>query len=113
MRLLLVLAFVWTAGCGTSDPRPVQRQQSTGSGAGVPAINPAPDDSDDWLRPANNYASTRFSRLGQITRNTVQQLAVTATFSTGYTRGHEAAPLVVNGTMYIVSPFPNVLYALD
>src|SRR5947207_15807721 len=29
------------------------------------------------------------------------------------TRGHEAAPLVVNNTMYIVTPFPNNLYALD
>ena len=28
-------------------------------------------------------------------------------------RGHEAAPLVVNNTMYIVTPWPNVLYALD
>jgi glucose dehydrogenase len=35
------------------------------------------------------------------------------TFSTGYVAGHEAAPLVVNNTMYIVTPWPNVLYALD
>jgi glucose dehydrogenase len=28
-------------------------------------------------------------------------------------RGHEAAPLVVGGTMYLVSPFPNHLFALD
>jgi alcohol dehydrogenase (cytochrome c) len=27
--------------------------------------------------------------------------------------GHEAAPLVVGGTMYIVTPRPNILYALD
>ena len=27
--------------------------------------------------------------------------------------GHEAAPLIVQGTMYLVTPFPNVLYALD
>src|SRR5437868_12695246 len=35
------------------------------------------------------------------------------TFSTGINRGHEAAPLVVNNTMYIVTPYPNILYALD
>jgi glucose dehydrogenase len=29
------------------------------------------------------------------------------------TRGHEAAPLIVNNTMYIVTPWPNLLYALD
>ena len=35
------------------------------------------------------------------------------TFSTGATAGHEAAPLVVNDTMFIVTPWPNVLHALD
>ena len=34
-------------------------------------------------------------------------------FSTGATNGHEAAPLVVGDTMYVVTPFPNMLYALD
>ena len=39
--------------------------------------------------------------------------AVAFTFSTGINRGHEAAPLVVGDTMYVVTPFPNILYALD
>jgi glucose dehydrogenase len=28
-------------------------------------------------------------------------------------RGQEAAPLVVGSTMYVVTPYPNILYALD
>ena len=28
-------------------------------------------------------------------------------------RGHEAAPIVADGTIYVVTPFPNYLYALD
>jgi len=32
---------------------------------------------------------------------------------TGVLRGHEAAPLVVGDTMYVVTPFPNTLYAID
>jgi len=28
-------------------------------------------------------------------------------------RGHEATPLVVGDTMYLVTPFPNLLFALD
>ena len=43
----------------------------------------------------------------------VKNLKLAWTFSTGLTRGHEAAPLVVNNTMYIVTPWPNLLYALD
>ena len=71
-----------------------------------------PDDGQ-WIRPAKDYASTRYSSLDQITTGNVKNLKLAFTFSTGMTRGHEAAPLVVNNTMYIVTPFPNSLYALD
>jgi len=40
-------------------------------------------------------------------------LKVAFTFSTGVVQGHEAAPLIVANTMYIVTPYPNYLYALD
>src|SRR5207253_5001276 len=35
------------------------------------------------------------------------------TFSTGVVRGHEAAPIVAGATMYIVTPYPNRVFALD
>jgi lanthanide-dependent methanol dehydrogenase len=63
--------------------------------------------------PAKNYASTRFSELAEITTDTVRRLGVAFTFSTGVERGHEAAPIVADGTMYVVTPFPNHFYALD
>ena len=71
-----------------------------------------PDDGQ-WLMPAKNYSSNRFSSLDQITVDNARDLKVAWTFSTGINRGHEAAPLVVNNTMYIVTPYPNILYALD
>jgi PQQ-dependent dehydrogenase (methanol/ethanol family) len=71
-----------------------------------------PDDGQ-WTRPAKDYASTRYSSLDQINTGNVKNLKLAFTFSTGMTRGHEAAPLIVNNTMYIVTPFPNSLYALD
>ncbi|WP_198159860.1 MULTISPECIES: methanol/ethanol family PQQ-dependent dehydrogenase [Sphingomonas] len=70
-------------------------------------------DDGQWVMPAHDYASTRFSRLDQINRGNVGQLKIAFTFSTGLLKGHEAAPLVVGSTMYIVTPFPNYLYALD
>jgi lanthanide-dependent methanol dehydrogenase len=70
------------------------------------------NDDGQWIRPAKDYASTRYSSLDQITTSNVRNLTLSFTFSTGMTRGHEAAPLVVNNTMYIVTPFPNSLYAL-
>ncbi|HSI41909.1 MAG TPA: methanol/ethanol family PQQ-dependent dehydrogenase [Xanthobacteraceae bacterium] len=60
-----------------------------------------------------DYANTRFSRLDQITAGNVGRLAVAWTFSTGVLRGHEGSPLVVDGVMYVHTPFPNVVYALD
>jgi lanthanide-dependent methanol dehydrogenase len=70
-------------------------------------------DDGQWTMAAKNYASTRFSTLEQITAANVQGLKLAWTFSTGLTRGHEAAPLVVNNTMFVVTPWPNILYALD
>ncbi len=75
-------------------------------------IQNQPDDGQ-WVMAPKNYASTRFSTLDQINTGNAKNLKLAWTFSTGMTRGHEAAPLVVNNTMYIVTPFPNVLYALD
>jgi lanthanide-dependent methanol dehydrogenase len=66
-----------------------------------------------WVMPAKNYQSTRFSGLNQITTDNAKNLKVAWTFAMGNDRGEEAAPLVVNNTMYVVSPFPNYLYALD
>ncbi|TKB87480.1 MAG: PQQ-dependent dehydrogenase, methanol/ethanol family, partial [Mesorhizobium sp.] len=85
--------------------------------ASSPAINPpaaaAPPDDGQWAMPAKNYASTRYSELAEITEDNVKTLQVAFTFSTGVNKGQEAAPLVVGNTMYIVTPFPNILYALD
>ncbi|RUU45051.1 PQQ-dependent dehydrogenase, methanol/ethanol family [Mesorhizobium sp. M6A.T.Ce.TU.002.03.1.1] len=82
-----------------------------------PAIRPpaaaAPLDDGQWTMPAKNYASTRYSELAEITEDNVKTLQVAFTFSTGVNKGQEAAPLVVGDTMYIVTPFPNILYALD
>jgi glucose dehydrogenase len=66
-------------------------------------------DDNQWIMPAKNYASTRYSGLDQINTANVTQLQPAWTFSTGVLRGHEAAPLVINHTMYIVTPYPNIL----
>src|SRR5436190_15475999 len=78
-----------------------------------PPAAAAPSDDGQWAMPAKNYASTRFSELTEINTDNVKSLQVSFTFSTGVNKGHEAAPLVVGTTMYIVSPYPNILYALD
>jgi len=70
-------------------------------------------DSKQWVIPAGNYSSTRYSELSQITKDNVKNLQVAWTFSTGVLRGHEGGPLVIGDTMYIHTPFPNIVFALD
>jgi PQQ-dependent dehydrogenase (methanol/ethanol family) len=70
-------------------------------------------DDGQWVMAAKDYANTRFSGLQDINAGNVALLKPAWTFSTGVLRGQEAAPLVVNGTMFVVTPYPNVLYALD
>jgi len=74
---------------------------------------PAGATDGDWPMPGHDYAATRFSPLSDINPANAPTLKLAFTFSTGVLRGHEAAPLVVNGTMYVVTPYPNVVYALD
>lgn len=79
----------------------------------APPAAAAPADDGEWRMPAKNYASTRFSELDQINAGNVRDLAVAFTFSTGVVRGHEAAPIVAGGAMFVVTPYPNHVYALD
>ncbi|RVC18345.1 PQQ-dependent dehydrogenase, methanol/ethanol family [Mesorhizobium sp. M7A.F.Ca.AU.001.01.1.1] len=79
----------------------------------APPAAAAPPDDGQWTMPAKNYASTRFSELSEINEGNVKNLQVAFTFSTGVNKGQEAAPLVVGNNMYIVTPFPNIVYALD
>jgi PQQ-dependent dehydrogenase (methanol/ethanol family) len=82
---------------------------STISAAAQISTSPA----GEWPMAGKDYANTRFSELQQITASNVKDLKLAFTFSTGVVRGHEAAPVVVGNTMYVVTPYPNVLYALD
>jgi lanthanide-dependent methanol dehydrogenase len=72
------------------------------------AANPA-----NWAMPGLNNSLTRYSTLKQINAGNVGKLQVAWTFSTGVLRGHEGAPLVIGSTMYVHTPFPNIVYALD
>ncbi|MFG1478388.1 lanthanide-dependent methanol dehydrogenase XoxF5 [Xanthobacter sp. V4C-4] len=70
-------------------------------------------DPNQWVLQTGDYANTRHSKLKQITADNVNKLQVAWTFSTGVLRGHEGSPLVVGDVMYVHTPFPNVVYALD
>ncbi|AFI83706.1 PQQ-dependent dehydrogenase, methanol/ethanol family [Methylophaga nitratireducenticrescens] len=68
---------------------------------------------NNWVMPAGDYANTRYSELTQITKDNVNDLNMAWSFSTGVLRGHEGNALVMDGTMYVHTPFPNIVFALD
>lgn len=88
-----------------------------GLGAGVASANEAlskmQQNPADWTMPTGDYANTRYSTLEKINKGNVKDLVPAWTFSTGVLRGHEGNPLVIGDTMYVHTPFPNIVYALD
>jgi lanthanide-dependent methanol dehydrogenase len=115
LRALVVVAVAALAplgGCGQKSDH-ASGAQPTSSARVRSASSAMPGDDGNWEQPGKDYAQSRFSGLTQITPANVRGLGLAFTFSTGTTKGFEAPPLVVDGTMYVVTPFPNYLYALD
>ncbi|HMJ88048.1 MAG TPA: hypothetical protein VK504_32950, partial [Vicinamibacterales bacterium] len=112
--MTVALASVLASGC---------RRASAGGGppapqGGVPGAPPAIGlvadvSAAEWRLPAGDYGNLRYSTLDTITTTNAMNLHVVTTFSTGIARGHEGQPLVFGNTMYVVTPFPNNLIAVD
>jgi PQQ-dependent dehydrogenase (methanol/ethanol family) len=100
LRTALMVAMVWLGAAlagGVHAAAAAGREASDGQ----------------WTMPSKDYAATRYSELKDITPQNAHALHPVWTFSTGVLGGHEGQPLVVGATMYVVTPWPNVLYAFD
>ena len=116
--VVIGLTLVFFAGMGrlraadaVTSPTTAQGSPPSSSNA---TFNFAPNDPPgEWHSQARDYANTRYSPLDQITAANASRLRIAWTFSDGTLHGHEAAPLVIGDTMYVVTPFPDMAYALD
>src|ERR1041385_7727573 len=110
---VIACALFLLTSCATRHSPPQQATQNrvltSPTGASV-AVEP---EDGQWTMPAKNYASTRFSGLQDINAGNVANLKLAWSFSTGVVRGHESAPIIANNTMYVITPYPNIVYALD
>jgi PQQ-dependent dehydrogenase (methanol/ethanol family) len=102
------------AGC-RDRARPPTVDHSKGATLldGAKVIDTGSADDGTWVMATKDYRNSRFSRLKDIDVGNVDRLQLAFTFDLGTTRGQEAAPIVVNGTMYLVAPYPNEVFALD
>jgi glucose dehydrogenase len=86
-RLALCAAVLWSlAGAAMANSEVLSLQED-------PAL---------WVMPNQNYAGWNYSELDRINRHNVQNLRVAWAFQTGVTDSHEAQPLVIGTTMYVV-----------
>lgn len=76
-------------------------------------LDKAMENPKNWAAQAGDNYNQRYSKLKQINASNVGKMQVAWTFSTGVLRGHEGSPLVIDGTMYLHSPFPNKVFAIN
>jgi PQQ-dependent dehydrogenase (methanol/ethanol family) len=92
---------------------------SKGRGAALLAVlllaafpGPAQEEGE-WPLPSGTVQGLRFSPLDEINVTNAGRLGLAFSFDTGLKHGQESATAVVGGTMYFVTSFPNIVYALD
>ncbi len=105
------------AGPSLAQNKP-QNKTPNGMTTNIPGAIPgfhavAPVADGQWTMPAGDYGNLRYSPLDQINTSNVHNLHVVGVFSDGIPHGHEGGPLVVGSTLYMVTPFPDKLIALD
>lgn len=69
-------------------------------------------DGKNWLMYGRDYTNQRYSPLTQITTANVSKLVPKWVFQTGVVHSFENTPIVVDGVMYITTPF-NHVFAID
>ena len=101
-----LLAFVALVGIATAQdvPQPIKDALKRADDA-IAKIIAVPD--------KDRTFDNTLGALDEINIANVKNLKLVFSRSTGVLRGHEAAPVVAGGMMFIVTPYPNVLLALD
>ena len=98
--VLVSAAVLTSAACSNAVSAPTDLEKAMGS-------------SSNWASQAGDYANHRYSDLNQINAGNVAKLQVAWSMSTGVLRGHEGSPLVIGDTMYVHTPFPNNVFAVN
>src|SRR5205085_10874724 len=93
--VLAALSLFPSASCSSSNPGgPPQATKQPNGNQPTGATAAAATEDGQWPMPAKNYASTRFSGLGEINTGNAQKRKVSWTRSGARNRGQEAPPIV-------------------
>ena len=108
---ICLLAVAATPGCNSKSARADAPPSVPGALPDIHLVSAVANGT--WTIPAGDYAHTRFSALDQINLSNAHGLRLITSMATGIPHGHEGGPLVVNDTLYVITPFPNNLIAID
>ena len=100
-----------TISAGMAAQPPASPPAPANDAPGVHMVAPLPG--AEWHLPNGDLANTRYSTLDQLNATNVSELSLVSVMHTGIPNGHEGAPLVVGDTLYVVTPYPNILIAID
>ncbi len=78
----------------------------------LPACDPVEKLSEDWPIYGRDYSNQRYSPLDQINARNVKHLKPAWKYKTGKKATFQSSPIVVDGRMYVTTPFNDVI-ALD
>ena len=107
---LLASAGLWA---GLNSAVAVSGGPSTGvRGVNAQRLMNARSEPGNWMTHGGNYAEQRFADLTQITAGNVNQLGLAWSVDLDTSRGQEATPIVVDGTMFTTTAWSKVM-ALD
>ena len=67
------------------------------------------EDHANWLSYGQGYSNQRYSNLNQVTQSNVEKLTPAWIYQTGILGTFPTNPLVVDGTMFITTPFNHVV----
>ena len=119
-RVSLALALVAAAVLWAQEsPPPLTPPQAPSGPTPMPAVlrNYTPvsearlrnPNDGDWMMNRRTYDGWGYSPLTQITPANVARLKPVWSFSTGAINGHEAAPIVHDGVMFVATPGSQVI----
>jgi alcohol dehydrogenase (cytochrome c) len=127
-RIAWLLFVCSPIGCGQTNeksaPSPAPRsqasdkpqaaEQKTGPVGAVTEdhLLHAANNNANWLMYGRTYDAHRYSSLKQINKKNVARLTTQWSFQTGVLDGFECTPLVIDGIMYVTTPW-NHAYAID
>jgi len=66
-------------------------------------------ESEDWPLYGRDYNNQRFSPLKQIDSSNIQHLKLAWRYATGKVGTFQTSPIVINGIMYLTTPFNDVI----